>query len=61
MKRTSHVTLHDIAKKLKVSQVTVSKALRGHTDISDETTKRIRKLAKLIIRVFLHFPREVSS
>ena len=45
MKRTSHVTLHDIAKKLKVSQVTVSKALRGHTDISDETTKRIRKLA----------------
>ena len=45
VKRTSHITLDDIAKKLKVSRVTVSKALRGHPDISEKTAKRIRKLA----------------
>jgi len=41
----THITLNDIAKRLKVSRVTVSKALRGHTDISAETTKRIQKVA----------------
>lgn len=46
MKRNSHVTLADIAKKLKVSQVTVSKALRGHPDISFEMTKRVKKVAQ---------------
>jgi LacI family transcriptional regulator len=46
VKRSSHVTLEDIAKKLKVSRVTVSKALRGHTDISDETSKKVRRMAK---------------
>jgi LacI family transcriptional regulator len=45
VKRTSHITLDDIARKLDVSRVTVSKALRGHPDISDKTAKRIRKLA----------------
>jgi LacI family transcriptional regulator len=45
MKNGSHITLADIAKKLKVSQVTVSKALRGHPDISFEMTKRIKKVA----------------
>lgn len=45
MKRTTHITLDDIAKKLDVSRVTVSKALRGHPDISEKTAKRIRKLA----------------
>lgn len=45
MKRTVHITLDDIAKKLKVSRVTVSKALRGHPDISEKTAKRIRKVA----------------
>jgi LacI family transcriptional regulator len=45
VKRTSHITLDDIAKKLDVSRVTVSKALRGHPDISEKTAKRIRKLA----------------
>ncbi len=46
MKRKSHVTLEDIAKKLKVSEVTVSKALRGHSDISDETAKKVHQIAK---------------
>lgn len=45
MKRSSHTTLDDIAKRLKVSRVTVSKALRGHPDISEETKKRVRKVA----------------
>lgn len=45
MKRSHHVTLEDIAKRLKVSRVTVSKALRGHPDISEETTRKIRALA----------------
>lgn len=39
------VTLNDIAKKLNVSAVTVSKALRGHPDISSQTTKLIRETA----------------
>jgi LacI family transcriptional regulator len=46
MKNGSHVTINDIAKRLKVSQVTVSKALRGHPDISIETTKRVKKVAQ---------------
>ncbi|MBU2491601.1 MAG: LacI family transcriptional regulator [Bacteroidetes bacterium] len=39
------VTLSDIAKRLNVSTVTVSKALRGHPDISIQTTKVIKELA----------------
>lgn len=39
------VTLSDIAKKLNVSTVTVSKALRDHPDISPKTTKLIKKVA----------------
>jgi LacI family transcriptional regulator len=45
VKRKTHITLDDIAKKLKVSRVTVSKALRGHPDISEKTAKLIRKVA----------------
>jgi LacI family transcriptional regulator len=45
MKRHSHITLDDIAKRLGVSRVTVSKALRGHPDISEETARRVRKVA----------------
>ena len=45
MRNGTHITLEHIAKRLNVSRVTVSKALRGHPDISVEMTKRIRKLA----------------
>ena len=45
MKRRAHITLDDIAKKVKVSRVTVSKALRGHPDISEKTSKLVRKVA----------------
>ncbi|HEX7574143.1 MAG TPA: LacI family DNA-binding transcriptional regulator [Bacteroidota bacterium] len=45
MKKVPHITLEDIARRLDVSRVTVSKALRGHPDISLEMTKRVRKVA----------------
>ncbi len=45
MKNNTHITLDDIARRLKVSKVTVSKALRGHPDISDATKQRVRKVA----------------
>ena len=43
--RSKQITLNDIAKTLNVSTVTVSKALRGHPDISVETTKLVKKTA----------------
>jgi len=45
MRNGSQITLDDIARRLKVSRVTVSKALRGHSDISVETTKHVREMA----------------
>jgi len=46
VKKGFQVTLDDIAKRLGVSKVTVSKALRGHPDISSETSKKVKKLAR---------------
>lgn len=43
--RAKQIRLSDIAQQLNVSTVTVSKALRGHPDISPETTKIVRKIA----------------
>jgi LacI family transcriptional regulator len=40
------VTLNDIAKKINLSTVTVSKALRDHPDISPATTKLIKTIAE---------------
>lgn len=40
------ITLNDIAAKLNLTAVTVSKALRGHPDISPATTKLIKKVAE---------------
>lgn len=37
------VTQQDIARKLKVSRITVSKALRNHPDISEAMKERVRK------------------
>ena len=44
--RSKHITLSDIAKKLNVSTVTISKALRGHPDISPKTTKLVKATAE---------------
>lgn len=45
-KKLKTVKLEDLAKKLKVSKVTISKALRNHPDISDETKIRVKELAE---------------
>jgi LacI family transcriptional regulator len=41
-----NVRQSDIAKKLKVSRITVSKALRDHSDISQEMKEKVLKAAK---------------
>lgn len=45
-KRILPAKLEDLAKILGVSKVTVSKALRNHPDISEETTSRVKALAE---------------
>jgi LacI family transcriptional regulator len=45
MKKSS-ITLSDIARKLNVSTVTISKALRNHPDISDETRSLVVETAE---------------
>ncbi len=46
MKSKKQITLADIAKKLNISKVAVSKALRNQSDISAETKKKVVNLAK---------------
>jgi len=41
-----HITITDLAKRLNLSASTVSRALRDHPDISDETKQRVRAAAK---------------
>jgi LacI family transcriptional regulator len=45
-KRISPAKLEDLAKILGVSKVTISKALRDHSDISDETKLKVKQLAE---------------
>jgi len=45
-KRVSPAKLEDLAKILGVSKVTISKALRDHSDISDETKIKVKRLAE---------------
>ena len=42
----THITQRDIARKLNVTRITVSKALRNHPDISAETKKRVLEAAE---------------
>ncbi len=42
----AHLTQSDIAKKLNVTRITVSKALRNHPDISTEMRKKIKSTAE---------------
>ena len=44
--RSKPIKLDDLAKELGVSKVTVSKALRNHPDISEETTLKVKELAE---------------
>ena len=61
VKKRFQVKLSDIAKKLHVSSVTVSKALRGHPDISAETSKRVKETAKELGYVPNFMARNLSS
>src|ERR1035441_5586725 len=45
-KKNRPIKLEDLAKKLKVSKVTISKALRDHPDISAATTTKVKELAE---------------
>ncbi|MCW9708243.1 LacI family DNA-binding transcriptional regulator [Fodinibius salsisoli] len=41
-----NVRLEDIAKRLDLTKVSISKALRDHSDISEETKEKVKKMAK---------------
>jgi len=45
MKKKSNVTIHDLARQLGVSSSTVSRALKSHHSIGEETTKAVKQLA----------------
>ena len=45
-KKYRPIKLEDLAKKLKVSKVTISKALKDHPDISAATKVKVKKLAE---------------
>lgn len=45
-KKIKPIKLEDLSKKLGVSKVTISKALRNHPDISEETTLKVKALAE---------------
>ena len=40
------ITLHDLATKLNISVSTVSKALKGYSDVSEKTRKAVKELAE---------------
>lgn len=61
VKKGIQIKLSDIAKKLNVSSVTVSKALRGHPDISAETVKKVKVVAKELGYVPNFMARNLSS
>lgn len=46
VRKSTPVRLKDIANDMGLSTVTISKVLRGHSDISDETRKRVLKRMK---------------
>ncbi len=48
MDTKKHITSFDIADLVGVSQSTVSRALRGHPQVSEETRRRVRQAVKLL-------------
>jgi LacI family transcriptional regulator len=46
MAQSERVTLEDIAERLDLTKVSISKALRGHPDISSETKERVEQTAR---------------
>jgi LacI family transcriptional regulator len=61
MTKKFQITLADIAKKVNVSKVTVSKALRGHPDISSTTKEKIKQVARELGYIPNYMARNLSS
>jgi LacI family transcriptional regulator, galactose operon repressor len=61
MKPKSQITLTDIAQKLSISKVSVSKALRDHPDISTKLKKRVKETASELGYVPNFMARNLSS
>ncbi|KAA3616914.1 MAG: LacI family transcriptional regulator [Calditrichaeota bacterium] len=61
MKQKPQITLTDIAKKLNISKVAVSKALRDHSDISIKTKTRVKKMAVELGYVPNYIARNLSA
>jgi LacI family transcriptional regulator len=59
--RHKPIKLDDLAKKLKVSKVTISKALRNHPDISPAMTQKVKDLADKIGYMPNSLARNLSS
>jgi len=59
--QSKSVTMKDIAKALNVSTVTVSKALRGHPDISKQTALRVKETAEKLGYTPNYLARSLSS
>jgi LacI family transcriptional regulator len=59
--RKKNITLDDIAQILKISKVSVSKALRNHADISLETKKLVQETAAQLGYVPNYMARNLSS
>src|SRR4030042_578435 len=61
IKKREKIRLDDIANKLNVTKVTVSKALRGHPDISQATMKLVKATAQKMGYVPNFMARNLSS
>jgi len=61
MKKYTHITLNDIAEELSVSKVTVSKALRDHSDIGAEMKKKVRETSERLGYVPNFIARNLSA
>ena len=61
IKKREKIRLDDIANKLNVTKVTVSKALRGHPDISQATMKLVKETAQKMGYVPNFMARNLSS
>jgi LacI family transcriptional regulator len=59
--KSPQITLADLAKKLNVSKVTISKALRDHPDISQKTKQRVKTLATNLGYTPNYIARNLSS
>ncbi len=61
MKNNSYIRMEDIAKRMNVSIVTVSKALNGHPDIPDRTSRKVKEIANELGYIPNYFAKNIAS